>query len=135
MRGVAGRVTEEQIRDHLDHIHNLIVVDICFHNGDAHISMNSIRNALYARTCMLSRKVYKGTRIDWAPDECAAALPQPSMRSRPSIMRLSSVPLSMRNTFTPLDTGSEIDLEGPNESFKSDGILLDRSDWDSAAVA
>ena len=84
---------------------------------------------------MLSRTVYRGTRIDWAPDECAAALPQPSVRSRPPVMRLSSVPLLMSNTYAPLDTGSEVELEGPNESFRSNGILLDRSEWASAAVA
>lgn len=135
MRGVAGRVTEEQIREHLDHIHNLVVVDVYFHNGDAHISTNSIHNALFARTCMMSRTVYKGTRIDWGSDECATALPQSTTRSRPPVMRIPSVPFSMTNTYALLDTGSEIDSDGLNESFVSSGILLDRNDWASAAAA
>lgn len=84
---------------------------------------------------MMSRTIYKGTRIDWAPDECAAALPQPSMRTRPPVMRIPSVPLSMTNTYALLDTSSEIDSDGPTESFMSNGILLDRNDWASAAVA
>ncbi|KAF1932994.1 uncharacterized protein M421DRAFT_1566 [Didymella exigua CBS 183.55] len=135
VRGVAGRLTEEQIRDHLDHIHNLVVVDIYFQNGDAHISTNSVHNALFARTCMMSRTVYKGTRIDWASDECAAALPQPSMRTRAPVMHMPSVPFSMTNTYALLDTVSEVDSDGPNESFGSNGILLNHNDWASAAVA
>lgn len=127
MRSGAGRVTEEQIRNHLDHIHNLVVVDVFFHNGDAHISTNSIHNALFARTCMMSRTIYKGTRIDWAPDECATALPQPSMRTRPPVTRIPSVPLPMTNTYALLDTGSEIDSDGHTDSFMSNDILLDRS--------
>ncbi|KAF3031671.1 hypothetical protein E8E12_001339 [Didymella heteroderae] len=135
LRRVAGRVLEEQIREHLDHIHNLVVVDIHFQNGDVHISTNSIHNALFARTCMMSRTVYKGTRIDWGPDECAAALPQSIMRSRPPVMRIHSVPFSMMNTYALLDTSSEIDSDGPNESFMSNGVLLDRNDWASASVS
>lgn len=135
MRGVAGRVTEEQIRDHLDHIHNLVVVDVYFQNGDAHISTNSIHNALFARTCMMSRTIYKGTRIDWAPDECASSLPPPSMRTRPPIMRTPSMPRSMMNTYALLDTSSEIDSDSQTESYMSNGICPDRNDWANAAVA
>ncbi|KAF3034848.1 hypothetical protein E8E11_003103 [Didymella keratinophila] len=135
VRGMAGKVTEGQIREHLDHIHNLVVVDVYFQNGDAHISTNSIHNALFARTCMMSRTIYKGIRIDWGSDQCAAALPPPAMRSRPPAMRLSSIPFSMSNTYALLDTGSEIDSDGPNESFMSNGIPLDRNDWTCAAVA
>ncbi|CAN9182892.1 unnamed protein product [Alternaria alternata] len=65
VRGVAGKVTTDQIRDQLDHIHNLIVVDVYFRNGDAYVSTNSIHNALFARTCMMSRSIYKGTRIEY----------------------------------------------------------------------
>jgi hypothetical protein len=84
---------------------------------------------------MMSRTVYKGTRIDWGPDQCAAALPQPAMRSRPPVTRIPPVPFSMTNPYAPLDTGSEIDSDGPNELFRSNGIPLDRNDWASAAVA
>jgi hypothetical protein len=41
------------------------VLDIYFRGGDALISTNSIHNALFARTCMMSRTAYKGLRIDW----------------------------------------------------------------------
>jgi hypothetical protein len=85
IRGALGKLTANQIRDHLDHIHNLVVsqqarssikttqrsymdsqvLDIYFRGGDAFISTNSIHNALFARTCMMSRTGYKGLRIDW----------------------------------------------------------------------
>lgn len=135
VRGVAGRVTEEQIRDHLDHIHNLVVIDVYFQGGDAYISTNSIRNALFARTCMMSRSVYKGARIDWASDDCAATIPHPPMRSHPSVMRIPSSPFSTTNGYALLDTGSEIDSDGPNEPSKLNDVLFDRNDWAGAAVA
>lgn len=135
MRGVAARVTEEQIRDHLDHIHNLVVVDIYFKNGDAYISINSIHNALFARTCMMSRTIYKGTRIEWALDECAAPLPQTSMRTRPPVMHVPSIPLSTANTYAPLETGSDVDSDSQTEYHMSKGIYLNRNDWSNAAVA
>ncbi|KAH6616802.1 carbon-nitrogen hydrolase [Boeremia exigua] len=132
VRGVAGRVTEEQIRDHLDHIHNLIIVDVYFQNGNAHISTNSINNARFARTCMMSRAVYKGVRIEWGPDECAAPLPQPESRTRPPAMRVPSLPLSMSNIYAPLDTSSELDSDSQTEPYIPDGVRLDRNDWANA---
>jgi hypothetical protein len=47
--------TEGTIRDDLEHIHNLVVIKITFNGEDAHISTNSIHNAMFARTCMMSR--------------------------------------------------------------------------------
>ena len=135
VRSVAGRVNEGQIRDHLEHIHNLVVVDISFKNGDAHVSTNSIHNALFARTCMMSRTVYKGMRIDWAPDECAAPLPQPAIRIRLPAVHVPSMPLPMVNTYALLDTGSDVDSDSQTESYMSKGIRLNCNDWANSAVA
>ncbi|QSZ35064.1 hypothetical protein DSL72_007928 [Monilinia vaccinii-corymbosi] len=66
--------TEEVIRDDLEHIHNLVVIKVTFHDSDAFISTNSIHNAMFARTCMMSRSTYKGSKIEWDNDECAAPL-------------------------------------------------------------
>jgi hypothetical protein len=134
VRGLAGKVTEEQIRDHLDHIHNLVVVDVYFRGRDVHISINSIHNALFARTCMMSRTVYKGTRFDWAPDECAAPLPRPHMKARPLGMPAPSSQISTTNTYAILDTGSEVDAELKSEAYLSEGIYIDHSDWTDVAV-
>ncbi|KAF1355648.1 hypothetical protein EJ07DRAFT_181988 [Lizonia empirigonia] len=135
VRGIAGKVSEEQIRDHLDHIHNLAVIDVYFKNADAHISTNSIHNALFAKTCMMSRTLYKGVRIDWGRDECAAPLPQPNMKARPPVMKIPSMALPLTNTYALLDTSSDIDSDSQTELYMSNGIRLDRNDWNDTVVA
>lgn len=134
VRGAAGKFTEDQIRDHLDHIHNLVVVDISFKNGDAYISTNSIHNALFARTCMMSRTVYKGLRIDWYPDECAAPLPRPNLRVRASAQIVPMKPVPIVNRYTLLNTGSDIDSESDEESYMSSGIRVESNNWTDTVV-
>ncbi|RAR07927.1 carbon-nitrogen hydrolase [Stemphylium lycopersici] len=115
VRGIAGKVTASQIRDHLDHIHNLVVVDIFFKDGDAYISTNSVHNALFARTCMMSRTVYKGARIEYCPDECAEPLPRPAKAHNP-VQRVPLKPAPLVNQYALLDTGSDDDSESEDES-------------------
>lgn len=116
VRGVHSKITEERIRDDLEHIHNLVIINIAFENGDAYISLNSIHNALFARTCMMSRVTYKGQRIEWYPDECSQPLPKthhvpkkdtlvppPTKRSNPLANRFQM--LNMDNEGT--EDGSE----------------------------
>lgn len=76
IHGIDPLITEELIRKQLDHIHNLVVISVSFEKGDAYISLNSINNSLFARTCMMSRVTYKGMKIEWFPDECAQPLPE-----------------------------------------------------------
>ncbi|KAH6684129.1 hypothetical protein B0J14DRAFT_526584 [Halenospora varia] len=71
------RHTEEAIRDDLEHIHNLVVIRVVFSGQNAYISTNSVHNAMFARTCMMSRATYKGSKIEWDNDECAAPLEKP----------------------------------------------------------
>jgi hypothetical protein len=47
--------TEDALREDLEHIHNLVVIKVTFKGSDIHISTNSVHNALFARTCMMSR--------------------------------------------------------------------------------
>jgi hypothetical protein len=69
-------MTPESIRDDLEHIHNLEVVGVTtLAGGHLLVSTNDIRLAVTARTCMLSRLKYKGSRIEFYPDECSEALP------------------------------------------------------------
>ncbi|KAK6210159.1 hypothetical protein QIS74_11743 [Colletotrichum tabaci] len=68
------KLTEEGIRDDLEHIHNLIVIRVIFNNGNCHINTNSVHNAMFARTCMMSRLKYKGSKVEWDVDECAQPL-------------------------------------------------------------
>ncbi|KAL5359812.1 hypothetical protein BJX96DRAFT_62492 [Aspergillus floccosus] len=74
VQNVNPNITEGLIRRDLDHIHNLIVVAVSFKHGNAYISTNSVHNALFARSCMMSRVTYKGMKINFYPDECAAPL-------------------------------------------------------------
>lgn len=89
--------TEESIRDDLEHIHNLVVIDIKFSGKDAMISLNSVHNAMFARTCMMSRSSYKGYKIEWDSDECAAALDSPTQS------RESSVPIKKKENVHPVN--------------------------------
>ncbi|KAI9792256.1 MAG: hypothetical protein M1835_007974 [Candelina submexicana] len=120
LRNINDKVTDARLRDDLDHIHNLVVIDITFENGCAYISLNSVHNALFARTCMMSRGSYKGMRIEWYPDECAAPLPKPQpMPKRSNGLPPSDNSKSMVNRFNLLnmegtEDGSEADDEDPN---------------------
>ncbi|KAL2815337.1 hypothetical protein BJX63DRAFT_420420 [Aspergillus granulosus] len=64
-------ITERLIKKDLEHIHNLIVISVKFKNGNAYIQTNSVHNALFARSCMMSRLTYKGMKIAFSPDDCA----------------------------------------------------------------
>ncbi|PYH47553.1 RNA-binding protein [Aspergillus saccharolyticus JOP 1030-1] len=77
---VHPNVTEWVIRKDLEHIHNLIVISVKFSNGNAYISTNSVHNALFARSCMMSRLTYKGMKIGFSPDECANSQGRDSSR-------------------------------------------------------
>lgn len=76
LHNVNSTITESVIRQDLEHIHNLIVVSVKFSQGNAYISTNSIHNALFARSCMMSRYMYKGMKIGFSADECAGAFPK-----------------------------------------------------------
>ncbi|RMY56321.1 hypothetical protein D0863_13013 [Hortaea werneckii] len=94
-------LTAAQIRADLGHIHNLVIIDISFRcpasaaamrsgssaregGDDAYVETNAVHNALFARTCMMSRTAYKGCRIEFFPDQCAGPLPVPAIVSRSS---------------------------------------------------
>lgn len=49
------RITEEALREDLEHIHNLVVIKVAFIGSTCYISTNSVHNAMFARTCMMSR--------------------------------------------------------------------------------
>ncbi|KAL1874296.1 hypothetical protein Daus18300_003660 [Diaporthe australafricana] len=81
------RFTEQGVRDDLEHIHNLVVIKVEFIGGSCYIKTNSVHNAMFAKTCMMSRAKYKGSKIDWDVDECNqpfALTPQPKPRQTPT---------------------------------------------------
>lgn len=55
LRSCHPRVTEASIREDLNHIFNLVLVSVRMSDGNCYISTNSVHNALFARSCMMSR--------------------------------------------------------------------------------
>lgn len=84
IRSARGRLSPQGIREDMEHIHNLVIVDIQFRGNDAYVATNSVHNALFARTCMMSRSAYKGCRVEFCPDECDVPLPERRLSSRPT---------------------------------------------------
>lgn len=122
--GASKNITESGIREDLEHIHNLVVINVAIKKGDIYISTNSVHNALFARTCMMSRSLYKGVKIEWYPDECADPLPRVQQQQQPSIAppqhsKQKKVPqVSTSNLFSLLDMD---ETEASSEETSSDG--------------
>ncbi|KAL4910466.1 hypothetical protein BDW74DRAFT_145155 [Aspergillus multicolor] len=103
-------ITEGLIKKDMEHIHNLIVISVKFKLGNAYISTNSVHNALFARSCMMSRLTYKGMKIAFFPDECAeplAKMPTGPKRDAPA----SKKPASLPNRFHLLSVDGSEDEE------------------------
>jgi len=122
VRNRSQKHTEEAIRNDLEHIHNLIVIRIIFNGPDALIETNSVHNALYARTCMLSRAVYKGSKIDWDDDECATPYPEQPHFQQEKPSNRKKINNSLMNRFQLLDMdGNEDDTESGEHEI--DGLI------------
>jgi hypothetical protein len=76
IRNISPDMTSQSIRDDLEHIHTLEVVELTIVRDAAFVSLNSVHIALTARSCMQSRLKYKNCPIDFYPDECEQPLPQ-----------------------------------------------------------
>jgi hypothetical protein len=103
IHNVSPVITAESIREDLEHIHNLVVIDTKFENGNAYISLNSVHNSLFARTCMRSRLKFKGMLIDWYPDECGRPLPQITHIPKKENVQLAKKLNPMANRFQLLN--------------------------------
>ena len=123
IRNANPNITEDRIRDDLDHIHNLIIIGIVFKSGDIFIELNSVHNSLFARTCMMSRAAYKGMRIEWYPDECAQPLPRPHISARKENVASSPAKKATApvNRFQMLMDGTE---DGSSEDEDHAGTTL-----------
>ncbi|KAK8172301.1 hypothetical protein BKA80DRAFT_318105 [Phyllosticta citrichinensis] len=71
LRNAVGFINEQRIRDDMEHIHNLVIVNIKPCGHDMFVECSSILAAEFARTCMMSRIPYRGFRIESFPDGCA----------------------------------------------------------------
>ena len=145
IRAVHPNITEQRLRDDLDHIHNLIIINLHFQNGDAYLSLNSIHNSLFARTCMMSRAMYKGMRIEWYPDECAQPLLKaPYLPKKENLQRLVKKSNPITNRFQMLNMdGTEDGTEDDSDEDTVDisaGLtpfspIGHRSPWNTRPVA
>jgi hypothetical protein len=115
IRGGSSKLNEQIIRDDMEHIHNLVILDINVNGADVYVSTNSIRNALFARTCMMSRQSYKGLRVDWYPDECAAPLPKLDLPSYNMTQPKKIGPKANANLYAAL-----LDMDGNDEGVEQD---------------
>ncbi|KXH63622.1 hypothetical protein CSAL01_06560 [Colletotrichum salicis] len=118
------KLTEEEIRDDMEHIHNLIVIAVSFRGGSCYISTNSVHNAMFARTCMMSRFKYKGSRIEWGVDECAQPLPAEPQRIQTQVppTRRPMNPMANRFELLKLDKAEE-DEENSRPEFHTSSRL------------
>lgn len=110
---VNPNISEALIRRDLEHIHNLIVISVDYKNGNAYISTNSVHNALFARSCMMSRFSYKRMRISFYPDECADPFPKHHTIPKVDPSARVAKPASVPNRFQLLSI-EDSDDEGYN---------------------
>jgi len=59
IRNALHRITTEEVIEHVDHVHQLKVVQTLWRGHDLYVSTNSISGASLARICLLSRQKYK----------------------------------------------------------------------------
>ncbi|PKY01524.1 hypothetical protein P168DRAFT_292625 [Aspergillus campestris IBT 28561] len=128
---VKPNVTEDYIRRDLEHIHNLIVITVTFKLGNAYISTNSIHNALFARSCMMSRLTYKGMRIGFTPDECTGPLVKAPTGPKSEVQAAVKKPAAVPNRFQLLSM-EEADNDDSDQDGVSNGLhglSLDGTNW------
>lgn len=77
-------ITEQVLRDDLEHINTLQIVSIKTIRGHIYVSLSGVRQALAARSCMMHRLRYKGSRIEFWPDECAEPFAPALSRPQPN---------------------------------------------------
>ncbi|KKK17035.1 hypothetical protein P175DRAFT_0296936 [Aspergillus ochraceoroseus IBT 24754] len=132
---VHPHITEAVIREDLEHIHNLIVISVKFKRGNAFISTNSVHNALFARSCMMSRFKYKGMRISFYPDECREQFAKMPVAPKKELPVSSRNPISVPNRFHLLFLdGAEDDESGDHH----DGVSINMNDnicWTDNSVS
>jgi hypothetical protein len=110
----------------MEHIHRLVIIEVTFRRGDAIVCANSVYTAAFMKSCMMSRRDYKGMRIDWFPDECADPLPLPAIQ-QPSIPALRQPWQARPNTGKAVSNMFALLEEDPSES-SDEGSVSDVRD-------
>jgi hypothetical protein len=116
-------LNEKRIRNDMEHISNLIIIEVKWRGADACVHTNSVGHAITARACMISRNAYKGC-VEYLADECDVPLPQrvvqksivPAAEPKRSFGRTS-----LPNRFGLLNTeGTEADSDEENQDPNND---------------
>jgi hypothetical protein len=103
-----------------------VIISITIDKGDIYISTNSVHNALFARTCMMSRAPYKGLKVEWYPDECANPLPKPQERTPAPVSAGQQAKPRAQNQSRQVSNASNLfSLLDMDETETSDGSDLD----------
>lgn len=123
--GINPNITEALIREQLDHIHNLVVLSVRFYQRNAYISTNSIHNAMYARSCLMSRSIYKGMKICYYHDECARPIHGNLQRTTEQPTRRSENSDHSANRYQVLAVDGSDELENYSDDEVSDLIPFD----------
>lgn len=110
IHNAASRHTEASIREDLEHIHNCIVISVKFIGGNAKIETNAVHNAMFARTCMMSRAKYKGSKIEWTKDDCDVPVPEKKIPLMPTT-KANKQEVIPTNRFEVLSLDSGYDTE------------------------
>ncbi|KAI9655037.1 MAG: hypothetical protein M1831_004997 [Alyxoria varia] len=130
IRHGAEKLTEAQIRDHMDHIHKLFIISVEIVGEDIYVETNSMNNTYFAVNCMRSREAYKGLRIEQSLDRCNVPLPEkapleeiPNWRQGPQ--RPAQQPPTNKFGMLQMD-GADDDEESESDdtSSKNSGIDL-----------
>ncbi|TAQ86282.1 hypothetical protein B7494_g5405 [Chlorociboria aeruginascens] len=109
--------TEKAIRDDLEHIHNLVIIKVSLNGTNVYISTNSVHNAMFARTCMMSRATYKGSKVEWYEDECAAPLETLERPLRP--LKENQSAKKKKNTFL-MNRFQLLNMDGSDDGSEQD---------------
>lgn len=118
----------------MEHISQLVIVDIKYRGVNAFVYTNSIGGATFARTCMMSRKEYKGCKIEFFDDECDVMPPQRRttsfVPSSVAAQKKAQKP-TLPNRFGLLNTeGTEADSDEENQDPNDDVSDYDDTSYD-----
>lgn len=75
-------LTADVVKEDLDHIHQLEVIEVKVEKGHFWLQLNSIQHAITAKNCLLSQLRYQGSRIEYFADQCSEQLPSPKVIQR-----------------------------------------------------
>ncbi|KAI5863156.1 hypothetical protein GGS23DRAFT_55538 [Durotheca rogersii] len=119
-------ITENTIRDDLEHIHNLAVIRVDFMGRRCHIKTNSVYNASFAKMCMISRAKYKGSKVEWDVDECERPIDvvpqaQPKQPKQPKAKPAPKAAVAMPNRFATLRLDDDDNIDSAEEADDEPG--------------